>query len=132
MPELVPLDFENFKKSLGPGYRMSYFKFENMTKDRGDDCFAPSHLIIRNEERRTSLVSNPGSSLAEFLTKLERGTNQNGTEGYHSEGHNAVAECGGPMAFSEAAARDPTFWRWHKHVSDFIETTLDTRIFPAG
>ena len=124
MPELVPLNFENFQKSLGPGYIMHYFKFFDLV-DRRQDCFVPLDETNPNEERRKRLLSNPGTSLTDFIAKLA-------TEGYHEGGHLAVARCGGPMAYSEASARDPTFWRWHRQISDFIETTLDSKIFPAG
>ena len=124
LPDLVPLNYENFQQSLGPGYKMHYFTFSGL-RDRQKDCIAPSNETNPNEERRKRLLSNPGASLAEFMNRIA-------AEGYHEGGHLAISRCGGPMAYSEASARDPTFWRWHRHVSDFIETTLDTKILPAG
>merc|ERR1712142_498929 len=125
LPELVPLNFENFKKPLGLAYKMGYFAFSDL-RDRQAHCRIPLNNVTDTEKRAQNLRSNPGSSLREFLNKVN-------PSGYHEAGHLDIANhCGGPMTFSEVSAMDPEFFRWHRQISDFIETMLDTAVLPSG
>ena len=52
---------------------------------------------------------------------------------YHEDGHLHVGYCQGgnaPMVYSQVSARDPIFWRWHKHISNFIRE-MTNRILPG-
>ena len=63
---------------------------------------------------------------AEFMSNIFKST-------YHESGHLGIGNsCEGPMPFAEASMRDPIFWRWHKHIKDWIKTTIDTRVLPEG
>ena len=78
------------------------------------------------EGRKKKLESNPGSSLVEFMNNVYE-------SGYVEYGYLNIGEfCGGPMPLTEASARDPLFWRWHKHIKDFVRATLDSKVMPKG
>ena len=125
MPELIPLNFTNFMQSLGPGYTLGHFQFQEH-QDRRGDCLVKAKAVKITEGRKKKLESNPGSSLVEFMNNVYK-------SGYDEFGHlNIGYFCGGPMSLAEASARDPLFWRWHKHITDFIVTTLDTKVLPEG
>ena len=52
---------------------------------------------------------------------------------YHSHGHSVIAkECKsggieGVMSYSEASARDPIFYRWHRHLEQFMQRWRDIK-----
>ena len=78
------------------------------------------------EGRKKKLESNPGTSLVEFMNKCYE-------SGYADYGYLIIGDsCGGPMPLAEASARDPLFWRWQKHLTDFVRTTLNTKVLPEG
>ena len=120
LPELVPLDMANMAKSLGPGYTIGYFAFANVSffVDRRDNCIVPPFNVSEVGKTFEKFSRDPGSTLPELLDSLHK------TE-YHQYGHLNLEECGGPSAYSEVAARDPLFYRWHRQVSNLIEDTLE-------
>ena len=125
LPELIPLNYSNFKQSLGPGYNTEYFRFQDL-QDRKGDCLVKAKDVKITEGRRKSLESSPGSSVAEFMDNIYK-------SGYHERGHLDIGDsCGGPMPFAEASARDPIFWRWHKHIKDWTKRKLDEKVLPEG
>ena len=70
----------------------------------------------------------PYETFCEFLEKK-----------YHSKGHMVIAKACSPlyktpdrilgiMAYSEVSARDPIFYRWHRHVEDLVQEYRDTQL----
>ena len=119
LPDLVPLDIQNFRLSLGPGYDTGYFAWPGLV-DRQDDCIVKEEDLAEQTQRLQELTRNPGVSMEAFRHKLD---------GYHSGGHTAVGDCNkrlgiGPMTYSECSARDPTFWRLHKHLEELVVDTV--------
>ena len=53
---------------------------------------------------------------------------------YHSHGHSVIAkECKtggieGVMSYSEASARDPIFYRWHRHLEQLMQRWRDLKL----
>ena len=125
LPELFPLNDTNLRQSLGPGYIMGHFQYQGHN-DRQRDCVLKPKIVEIIENSKKSLETNHGVSVSEFLKNIYE-------SGYHEYGLLNIGEsCGGPMPLAEAAARDPLFWRWHKHIKDFARATLDTKVMPKG
>ena len=125
LPELIPLTPENMGKSLGPGYGRGYFAWDALT-GRPDGCIVEkqkvANLSIKYNEMQNKKIST-FEELVHVLTESE----------YHEDGHLHVGYCQGgnaPMVYSQVSARDPIFWRWHKHISNFIRE-MTNRILPG-
>ena len=125
LPELIPLNDTNLSQSLGPGYIMGHFQYQGH-QDRRTDCVLKPKVVEIIGERKRSLESNHGSSVSEFMKNIYE-------SGYHEYGLLNIGDsCGAPMPLSDAAARDPLFWRWHKHIKDFVRATLDSKVMTTG
>ena len=120
LPDLISLDMDEITKSLGQGYDIGYFNF-NMFHDRRDNCVIPKQhvMFMQNQLDEIKGVSNRAIPTLEFMDTFNN-------IGYHEAGHDIIANaCGGPMLYSEASARDPIFWRWHKQISDVLRNSLN-------
>ena len=125
LPELIPLGPHNMGRSLGPGYDIGYFAWEGLTA-RPDGCMVEPGKVEELRETGQTMRSAQISTFEEFMSVLK-------DSGYHEDGHLNVGYCqggNGPMAYSQVSARDPIFWRWHKHVSDFVRQ-ISNRILPG-
>ena len=114
-------------RELGPGYDVGYFAWDGLVA-RPDGCSVDQSEIERLQTVRDELLqgSNSHSSLGEFFNELRNSA-------YHENGHLAVGQCQGgssPMVYSQVSARDPIFWRWHRHISDFVRAATEN-IYPG-
>lgn len=89
--------------------------------DRPDNCQIVDAAIAGMLEVFNNVQSSESGDLEEFL--YEYGV----MDTYHTTGHMVLATCasGGlqqvpfnALANSELSARDPLFWRWHKHIDN--------------
>ena len=81
--------------------------------------------VALQAKKYSEMSSATVGTFEEFLHVLSN-------SGYHEDGHLAVGHCKGvgPMVFSQLSARDPIFWRWHKHISGFVMEMVN-KILPG-
>ena len=132
---VVPLNPQEFRRPLGPGYKAGWYAWEGLA-GRMDNCEVAAGIVNRSY----SFLEDPEQSFAEVQAQLStsRTFEEFGgflEEEYHSAGHNTIGfACspnpqgvGGVMVYSEASARDPIFYRWHAHIEDIVQQFKDTK-----
>ena len=124
---VVPLDPSEYKKSLGPAYKKGWYS-PRWWGERKADCKVGSAYLNNVSAVYQDVKSeiNRKQSYEDFCKYVEKN--------YHSKGHiivgKACAKNGqqSQMAYSEAAARDPIFYRWHKHLEDLVQEFRDKQL----
>ena len=127
LPPIVPLSLERLENDdLGPGYDIGYYAGDqDDLRRRPDNCRitdAGSLRDMRNQigRVRARMNTNGVSGINLFRQWLD----DEDMFFYHSWGHIEVGECGyrgrlaSAMCCATYSARDPSFYRWHRHISD--------------
>ena len=148
LPEVKPLNIEDWSKPLGPGVKAGAETIHKTLKDfmyflgwyrwldlggRVDDCDV--------SQRNPAALQALQSSLDMFRSIADAETDENNvakamsSTGYHARGHVTISDecsdctpCKGLMTASEASGRDPIFYRWHTHVEDLLQNFRDTKL----
>ena len=121
---VVPLDVEEQKKPLGPGYKSH-----------------TNNMIIAGTKSNCRLSGASKAKLSSYLKKMLRyrsyGFERYGQEaqgGYHNWGHMLIGnDCttdkryGQVLRLEQAAAREPLFYRWHSHLENLMQEYRDQR-----
>ena len=142
--DIVALDTEGFKSSLGPGYRPGWWSWSNLG-GRKDWC-NPDYECRRTKLWRRRCKSwrwgqeHLEEHYNEVIEKMESTDDYNEfgrkvDDMYHGLGHMRIAYlCStkwkkkGIMATSEVSARDPVFYRWHQHIEDIVQEFRDKKL----
>jgi len=125
LPPLVPLGPNDMIKPMGPGFDVGYWAWSALTP-RPDNCVGDKARAERLMNTGNSLKTQRFQTYPEFMSRFRESS-------YHEEGHLVVGYCSNSnnvMAFSEVSPRDPIFWRWHMHVSNYIRDTTN-KILPG-
>ena len=130
LPDLVPLGPVAMGQGMGPGFNLGYWAWSDLTS-RPDDCRTDSENVTKLTRSGENLKNSRMATFEEFMSRLKH-------SGYHEDGHLAVGYCrdrnnqqtNNPMTYAQVSARDPLFWRWHKHVSNFIRE-ITNNIMPG-
>ena len=112
-------------ENLGPGYSLGYFAWEGMTA-RPDGCVVEKEKVANLSRIIRNIRNHKITTFEELMYRIKHSE-------YHEKGHLAVGYCQGgdsPMVYSQVSARDPIFWRWHKHISDLIRE-MTNKILPG-
>jgi len=120
LPDLVPLGPVAMGQGMGPGFNLGYWAWNDLTS-RPDDCRTDQENVTKLVRSGEGLKNSRMPTFQDFMLNLKH-------SGYHEDGHLAVGYCrdrnnqqtNNPMTYAQVSARDPLFWRWHKHVSNFI------------
>ena len=133
---VTPLDPKEFRKSLGPGYEPGWYAWKGL-RGRIDNCFVQNYNASVNDHidklyKRIQDEIYVKGTYEEYVKFIE--------SYYHNFAHsligkactyfnkNETKEADGIMAFSEASARDPIFYRWHSHLDDVVQQYRDLRL----
>ena len=122
-----------FSKILSTVYSLGYFAWDGMTA-RPDECIIDQEKLAVDHEVSLANMTKISKEIRnakiptfeEFLYDLKRSM-------YHEMGHRAVGYCqdtNSPMLYSQMSARDPIFYRWHAHISNFI-MEMTNKILPG-
>ena len=136
MQQVVPLDPSELEKSLGPGYRKGWYGWKKLGERRHEcdigsinSTYTRSIRFTYQRVKREIRKRQPYETFCKFLEKK-----------YHSKGHMVIAKACSPtfeprtneglgiMAFSEVSARDPIFYRWHRHIEDVVQEYRNTQL----
>ena len=125
---VVPLDPSEFRKSLGPAYRKGWYLPKGLGERKANCKVGRSNMnIISTLYKKVKQKIKRKQSTEDFYKYLETK--------YHADGHMIVARaCStkrdelSQMAYSEVSARDPIFYRWHKHLEVVAQEYRNKRL----
>ena len=143
--EIKPLDVDNFVQSLGPGYAKPKYLQPNIG-GRIPGCIPSKDITIKIGLKKDITIKIGLKNMTKWKKEVLDGINKNQTLGrgalgslfeghYHGLGHiiiarnchtsNSTSNGAGVMAYHHASARDPIFYRWHKHIDDIVQIYYD-------
>ena len=133
MKPVIPLEPKDFRNPLGFGYRVGWYAWKDLG-GRVENCNISSLAETGIEYLENSHAGIQYNMSQPLSFEVFSGPIDN----YHGWGHVLVgsvcstSEAGGVMTFTEVAARDPIFYRWHTHQEVLMQEFRDKQLPMSG